>query len=90
MSGPYEPGSGFKPPSSYGWRIHPLDASKREFHAGQDFGARAGTPIHAATSGVVVYSGYNEGYGNVVIVKNDTGEYSLYGHMRDGDRVPVA
>lgn len=87
MSGPYNPGSGFRPRSPYDWRTDPFDPGKREFHAGQDFGARAGTPIPAATSGVVVYSGYNEGYGNVVIVKNDTGEYSLYGHMQDGDRV---
>lgn len=37
----------------------------------------------------MVYSGFNKGYGNVVIVKNDTGDYSLYGHMQNGDRAAL-
>jgi murein DD-endopeptidase MepM/ murein hydrolase activator NlpD len=36
-----------------------------------------------------VYSGFNEKLGNVVIVKNDTGDYSLYGHLLDGDRAKL-
>jgi murein DD-endopeptidase MepM/ murein hydrolase activator NlpD len=47
---------------------------KPEFHAGQDFRAPAGTPIPAATSGTVVYSGLNKGFGDVVIIRNDTGD----------------
>ncbi len=86
MTNAYNPGSRFTRGSGYGERTDPMDRSKREPHAGQDFVAKAGTPIPAAASGTVVYSGFNEGLGNVVIVKNDTGGYSLYGHMLDGDR----
>src|SRR5260221_7107700 len=89
MTGPYNPGSQFKLKSPYGERTDPFNGNGTEFHAGQDFRAPPGTPITAATSGVVVYSGYNKGYGNVVIVKNDTGEYSLYGHMQDADHVAL-
>jgi murein DD-endopeptidase MepM/ murein hydrolase activator NlpD len=65
---------------------------KRKFHAGVDYRAPRGTPIPAQTPGEVVYSGYNEGYGNTVIVKTTNG-YGLYAHMdepsqaRMGDRI---
>jgi murein DD-endopeptidase MepM/ murein hydrolase activator NlpD len=85
MTNAYKLGSQSSP---YGWRIHPQTGEK-EFHAGQDFKAPAGTPIPAATSGEVVYSGLNKGFGNVVIVKNSAGGYSLYAHMQDGDRVQL-
>jgi len=81
----YDPGSRFRRSSPYGDRIDPFTGKTRP-HAGQDFVAPAGTPIPAASSGIVVYSGPNENLGNVVIIKNDTGDYSLYGHMQDGDR----
>ncbi len=86
MTNAYNPGSGFRRGSGYSERPDPMARAKDEFHAGQDFVAKAGTPIPAAASGTVVYSGFNDGLGNVVIVKNDTGGYSLYGHMLDGDR----
>lgn len=89
MSKAYNPGAGFTPDpdSQYGIRIDPLNRLKMEFHAGQDFKARPGTPIPAATSGTVVYSGANDNFGNTVIVKNDSGGYSLYAHMQDGSFV---
>lgn len=86
MSDSYNPGNGFTRMSSpYGWRIL---GGRSEFHAGQDFSAPEGTRIPSAASGVVVYSGKNEGgYGNLVIVKNDTGSSSVYAHMRGDDQV---
>ena len=86
MTGAYNPGSQFKLRSPYGERIDPLTGEPGKFHSGQDFAARPGTPIPAATFGTVVYSGYNKNLGNVVIVENDTGDYSLYGHMQNGSR----
>jgi murein DD-endopeptidase MepM/ murein hydrolase activator NlpD len=85
----YNPGRSFTLKSAYGDRADLYKANTREFHAGVDYGAPAGTPIPAATSGVVVYSGRNSGYGNTVIVRNATGDYSLYAHMQDGDRATV-
>jgi Peptidase family M23 len=89
MTNAYNPGSRFRLSSSYDKRIDPMTGIAGKFHSGQDFAARAGTPIPAAASGKVVYSGYNKNLGNVVIVKNDAGGYSLYGHMQAGDRVEL-
>ena len=88
MTNAYHPGSRFSQNSPYGERIDPK-TGKLKLHAGEDFRAEAGTPIPAAASGEVVYSGLNEGLGNVVIVKNDAGGYSLYAHMQNGDRAEL-
>ncbi|WP_024514574.1 M23 family metallopeptidase [Bradyrhizobium sp. Tv2a-2] len=82
MNEPYNPGRPFRLTSRYGPRIHPV-TDKETFHAGQDFAAPAGTPIQAATPGRVVYSGFNDKFGNTVIVQTTDG-YSLYAHMKDG------
>jgi murein DD-endopeptidase MepM/ murein hydrolase activator NlpD len=37
----------------------------------------------------VIYSGFNGNLGNVVIVQNDTGDYSLYGHMLVGNQAEL-
>ncbi len=85
----YRPGPAFKLGSPYGRRTDPKTYVPGQFHSGQDFPAAVGTPVPTAASGVVVYSGFNDKLGNVVIVKNDTGDYSLYGHLRDGDRAKL-
>ncbi|MFL0269026.1 murein hydrolase activator EnvC family protein [Candidatus Clostridium radicumherbarum] len=64
--------------SPYGWRVHPVLGTKK-FHAGIDLGVSSGTPIYALADGVVIYSGWMEGYGNVVMI-NHGSLTSLYGH----------
>ena len=86
MSDPYNPGPPFRQSSGYGWRKDPL-IGKDKFHPGQDFKAPLGTPIPAATPGKVVYSGFNDNFGNTIIVENPAG-YSLYAHMMDGTSLP--
>lgn len=53
------------------------------FHTGVDLSASTGTPVYAANSGPVLYSGWNTwGYGNVVVLGH--GPYStLYGHLNE-------
>jgi murein DD-endopeptidase MepM/ murein hydrolase activator NlpD len=80
MPNSYNPGSGFTQTSGYGSRI--LNG-KPDWHPGVDFAAAAGTSIHAASGGTVVYSGFNSaGYGNVVIIKavglDGNSYYTLY------------
>lgn len=55
-------------------------------HVAIDIGVPIGTKIKSTMSGEVVYAGWNnEGYGNLVIVKND--KYTTYyGHL---SKVPV-
>ena len=73
--------------SEYGWRKNPVTGVNK-LHAGTDFAAPGGTPIHAAASGYVQVAGWSSGgYGNYVIIyhgkMSDGNQYStLYGHMR--------
>ena len=53
------------------------------FHEGIDLAAPAGTPIYAAHNGDVLYSGRGfNGYGNIILLKGDTGLLSVYAHNR--------
>ncbi len=62
-------------------------------HKGIDIGGKIGEPVHAAKSGVVVYSGSGlVGYGNLLILKHTPRHLSAYGHNRqllvkEGDKV---
>lgn len=49
-------------------------------HQGIDFGAPEGTPIVASAAGRVVYSGWQPGYGNVVVLDHGHGLQTRYGH----------
>ena len=50
-------------------------------HEGIDIGVGYGTPIHAAASGTVVFSGWMDGYGNFVIIDHGGGMATAYGHQ---------
>jgi len=50
-------------------------------HEGIDIGVGYGTPIHAAASGTVVFSGWMSGYGNFVIIDHGGGMATAYGHQ---------
>ena len=66
--------------SGFGWRVHPI-TGERKLHKGVDFAAPTGTPIFAAADGVVTYSGWtDDGYGNVVELRHENGELTLYAH----------
>ncbi len=65
--------------SAFGYRIHPK-RKKRHFHSGVDLAAKSGTPIACAGSGKVVYAGWKNGYGYVVMVDHGKGYETLYAH----------
>lgn len=65
--------------SRFGNRYHPI-LRRRKLHTGQDIAARTGTPIKAASSGRVLYSGWQKAYGNTVIIDNGKGVTTVYGH----------
>ncbi|WOE75252.1 M23 family metallopeptidase [Alterisphingorhabdus coralli] len=77
--------------SRYGMRRHPI-LGYRRMHAGIDFRARHGTPIHAASDGRITYAGRKGGFGKYVRIRHAGGLGSGYAHMsriavRNGQQV---
>jgi murein DD-endopeptidase MepM/ murein hydrolase activator NlpD len=77
--------------SGFGYRIHPVYKVSK-FHAGVDFPARIGTAIQTSGDGVVMETGWHQGYGNCVKVNHGYGYVTLYGHLskiivRPGERI---
>jgi murein DD-endopeptidase MepM/ murein hydrolase activator NlpD len=81
--------------SSFGTRYDPY-YRVWQLHAGTDFAAGGGTPIHAAAGGRVVQAGWSGGYGNYTCInhgKRGGRSFSTcYGHqskilVRDGEYV---
>lgn len=66
--------------SDYGWRIHPVLKTRR-FHAGIDIAAPSGTPVVAAESGRVIFTGWFGAYGNAVVVDHGGGVTTTYSHL---------
>lgn len=77
--------------SSFGYRIHPI-LKTRKLHTGIDIGVPSNSTIVAAQSGTVIASGYNGGYGKIVMIDHGGGIVTLYAHnntllVKEGDRV---
>ena len=61
-------------------------------HTGLDIAVSSGTPIKAAASGTVIFSGYKGSYGYLIKIKCDNGYEMWYGHCsklyaKSGQRV---
>ena len=65
--------------SPYGNRIHPIYKTNK-FHAGIDYAAPHGTAIYAADDGVVLTSGWVNGYGYTVSINHGSGYVTMYAH----------
>ena len=66
--------------SYFGWRPSPF-TGRRSWHGGLDMACPQGTRIYAAMAGRVAETGYNNTYGNYVIINHLNGYKTLYGHM---------
>ena len=66
--------------SNYGYRIHPIQGTKK-LHTGMDIGAKTGADVIASASGTVIMSQYYGGYGNCIIIDHGGGVSTLYAHM---------
>ena len=77
--------------SAFGRRMDPI-TGRPAWHAGVDFAGSLGSDVIAVASGVVVYSGRKDGYGNLVEIDHGNGVTTRYGHhdelkVRVGDFV---
>jgi len=67
--------------SSFGYRDSPF-TGKKEFHKGIDISTRTGAPIVASADGVVSFTGWDGGYGRVVVIKHGRGFKTKYAHLK--------
>ncbi|MCL2211223.1 MAG: M23 family metallopeptidase [Treponema sp.] len=67
--------------SFYGWRRDPFNRNRRHFHSGIDIRGSTGTPVRAAMAGRVSAVGYDNIFGNYIIVNHHSGYRTLYGHL---------
>ena len=65
--------------SQFGNRSDPF-TGRTAFHSGLDVGAPFGVNIVAAESGTVIFSGWQGGYGNTVIIDHGNGKHTMYAH----------
>ena len=49
-------------------------------HYGIDIVVKDGTPVYASAGGFVVFSGYTNNYGNIIILNHSDGYLSIYKH----------
>lgn len=65
--------------SVFGMRAHPLSGTHR-FHGGLDIATERGTPVKATADGIVSFSGWSRGNGNVVVIEHGHGFSTVYAH----------
>ena len=73
--------------SGFGGRRNPFGGSSYEFHSGQDIDAPYGAPVIAGANGKVVFAGWQNGYGQLVVIDHGGGLTSRYGHLSHIDVV---
>lgn len=77
--------------SGYGMRFHPV-SGQHKAHLGVDYAAPTGTAVRAVGDGVVDFAGWQNGYGNFIVLQHRGGQSTAYGHLsrihvRKGQRV---
>jgi len=66
--------------SSYGVRFHPIFNNKI-FHPAIDIANSKNTPIVSTADGIVVFSGWQSGYGNVIAIEHGHKYRTVYAHL---------
>jgi murein DD-endopeptidase MepM/ murein hydrolase activator NlpD len=74
------PVDGARITSGFGMRFHPILGYTR-MHKGIDFGVPIGTPVMAAGAGTIEYMGWENGYGNFVLLNHGNGYETAYAHL---------
>ena len=65
----------------FGGRRNPFGGSSSEFHSGQDIATLWGTNVIAAANGTVTFAGWQNGYGQIVVIDHGNGVTTRYGHL---------
>ncbi len=73
--------------SGFGNRIDPF-TRRPQFHCCIDIYVPVETPVLAAAPGNVIFSGWKDGYGNMVVVSHSNGYISVYAHNKQNSVQP--
>lgn len=73
--------------SSFAMRFHPILQQWRA-HLGTDYGAPSGTPVRTVGDGQVEFAGVQNGFGNVVMVRHNASDVTVYAHLSRIDARP--
>ncbi len=66
--------------SGFKMRLHPILQTMRA-HLGIDYGAPTGTAVRSVGDGVVDFAGKQNGFGNVIFVKHNARNTTVYAHL---------
>jgi murein DD-endopeptidase MepM/ murein hydrolase activator NlpD len=66
--------------SGFAMRFHPI-LHQWKAHLGVDYAASIGTPVRTIGEGTVEFAGVQNGFGNVVIVRHNNLEETVYAHL---------
>ena len=69
--------------SYYGYRDDPIN-DRKQFHAGDDFSAKIGTPVKSTGDGVVIKAKFDSRFGNFIEIDHGYGYKTVYAHMKNG------
>lgn len=61
-------------------RFGASSSMRKSSHTGLDIATSTGTPIVAAATGTVTFSGYKGSYGNMIVISHGNGVQTYYGH----------
>jgi len=65
----------------FGGRRNPFGGGGYEFHSGQDIEAAWGAPVVSGAAGKISFVGWQNGYGQLVVVDHGGGLTTRYGHL---------
>lgn len=65
----------------FGGRRNPFGGSSYEFHSGQDIEAAWGASVVSGASGQVSFVGWQNGYGQLIVIDHGGGLTTRYGHL---------
>lgn len=66
--------------SGFAMRFHPIHHTWKA-HLGTDFGAPTGTAVRTVGDGVVEFTGTQNGYGNMIVIKHGSQHVTAYAHL---------
>ena len=69
--------------SYYGYRDDPFH-DRKQFHAGDDFSAKIGTPVKCTGDGVVTKAQFDTRFGNFIEIDHGFSYKTVYAHLKDG------